>query len=101
MKFYQDKTSYKKVMAVDNSGTKAVLSASPGPNPERCEPQLFLASLGQVRTGVNYCFSSTVGRTLSKFGFPQTCVQFSNSTLLETLRPSEVVEMRFVTLHLA
>ena len=35
-------------MAFDNSGTKAVLSASPGPTPKRCEAQLFLASLGQV-----------------------------------------------------
>ena len=35
-------------MAFDNSGTKAVLSASPGPTPKRCEPQLFLATLGQV-----------------------------------------------------
>ena len=35
-------------MAFDNSCTKAVLSASPGPTPERCEPQLFLAALGQV-----------------------------------------------------
>ena len=35
-------------MAFDNSCTKAVLSASPGPTPKRCEPQLFLASLGQV-----------------------------------------------------
>ena len=31
-----------------NSCTKAVLSASPGPTPRRCEPQLFLAALGQV-----------------------------------------------------
>ena len=35
-------------MAFDNSCTKAVLSASPGPTPKRCEPQLFLVSLGQV-----------------------------------------------------
>ena len=35
-------------MPFDNSCTKAVLSASPGPTPKRCEPQLFLASLGQV-----------------------------------------------------
>ena len=35
-------------MAFDNSRTKAVLSAWPGPTPKRCEPQLFLASLGQV-----------------------------------------------------
>ena len=35
-------------MAFDNSCTKAVLSASPGPTPKRCEPQLFLAALGQV-----------------------------------------------------
>ena len=35
-------------MAFDNSCTKAVLSASPGPTPERCEPQLFLAALRQV-----------------------------------------------------
>ena len=27
---------------------KAVLSASPGPTPKRCEPQLFMAALGQV-----------------------------------------------------
>ena len=35
-------------MAFDNSCTKAVLSASPGPTPKRCEPQLFLPALGQV-----------------------------------------------------
>ena len=35
-------------MAFDISCTKAVLSASPGPTPKRCEPQLFLAALGQV-----------------------------------------------------
>ena len=35
-------------MAFANSCTKAVLSASVGPTPKRCEPQLFLASLGQV-----------------------------------------------------
>ena len=35
-------------MAFDNSCTKAVFSASPGPTPERCEPHLFLAALGQV-----------------------------------------------------
>ena len=38
-------------MAFDNSCTKAVLSASPGPTPKRFEPQLFLASLGQVIRG--------------------------------------------------
>ena len=38
-------------MAFDNSSTKAVLSASPGPTPKRCEPQLFLAALGQVIRG--------------------------------------------------
>ena len=38
----------KKVMAFDNSCTKAVLSASPGPTPKRCEPQLFLAAHEQV-----------------------------------------------------
>ena len=35
-------------MAFDNSCTKGVLSASPGPTPKRCEPQLFLAALGQL-----------------------------------------------------
>ena len=35
-------------MAFNNSCTKAVLSASPGPTPRRCEAQLFLAALGQV-----------------------------------------------------
>ena len=37
-----------KVMAFNNSCTKAVLAASPGPTPKRCEPELFLAALGQV-----------------------------------------------------
>ena len=45
---HQHRTSDKKVIAFDNSCTKAVLSASPGPTTKRCEPQLFLASLGQV-----------------------------------------------------
>ena len=35
-------------MAFDNSCTNVVLSALPGPTPKRCEPQLFLAALGQV-----------------------------------------------------
>ena len=35
-------------MAFDKSCTKAVLSASPGPTPKRCELPLFLASLGQI-----------------------------------------------------
>ena len=35
-------------MAFDNSCIKVVLSASPGPTPKRCEPQLLLAALGQV-----------------------------------------------------
>ena len=35
-------------MAFNNSCTKAVSSASPGPTPKRCETQLFLAALGQV-----------------------------------------------------
>ena len=38
-------------MAFDNSGTKVVLSASPGPTPKRCELPLFLAALGQVVHG--------------------------------------------------
>ena len=35
-------------MAFDNSCAKVVLSASPGPTLKRCEPQLFLAALGEV-----------------------------------------------------
>ena len=35
-------------MAFDKSCTKAVLSASPGPTPKRCELPLFLAALGQA-----------------------------------------------------
>ena len=35
-------------MAFDNSCTKAVLSAWPGPTPKRCELPLFLAALGQA-----------------------------------------------------
>ena len=48
MKFHQDRTSDKKVVASNDPGTKADSSASPGPTPKRCEPQLFLAALGQV-----------------------------------------------------
>ena len=48
MTFYQDRTQDKKVIALDNSCTKAVSSASPGPTPKRCEPQVFLATLGKV-----------------------------------------------------
>ena len=40
-------------MAFDNSCTKAVLSASPGPTPKRCELPLFLAALGQAVCGWN------------------------------------------------
>ena len=35
-------------MAFNNSCTKAVLLALPGPTPKRREPQLFLVALGQV-----------------------------------------------------
>ena len=35
-------------MAFNNSCTNAVLSASHRQTPKRCEPQLFLAALGQV-----------------------------------------------------
>ena len=35
-------------MAFDNSCTKAVLPAWPGPTPKRWEPHIFLAVLGQV-----------------------------------------------------
>ena len=46
--------------------------------------------------------SQTVDRTVTKFCLPpKTCVQVSSGTLLETLRPSEVVETRFVTPRLA
>ena len=47
--------------------------------------------------------SYTVGRTVSKFFLPpkKTRVQVSASTSLETLRPSEVVETRFITLQVA
>ena len=38
-------------MAFDNSYTKAVLSASPGPTPKRCELPLFLAAFGQAVCG--------------------------------------------------
>ena len=38
-------------MAFDNSCTKAVVSASPGPTPKRCELPLFLAALGQAALG--------------------------------------------------
>ena len=38
-------------MALDNSCTKAVLSAAPGPTPKRCELPLFLAALLQVIRG--------------------------------------------------
>ena len=38
-------------MAFDNSCTKAVLSASPGPTLKRCELALFLAALGQAIRG--------------------------------------------------
>ena len=48
MKFHHDRTSDKKVMAFDNSCTKAVSSASPEPTQKRCEPQLFSAAIGQV-----------------------------------------------------
>ena len=48
MKFHQDRTSDKKVVAFDNSFFKAVLSAWLTPSPKRCDRQLFLAALGQV-----------------------------------------------------
>ena len=38
-------------MVFDKSGTKAVLSASPGQTPKRCELPLFLAALGQTALG--------------------------------------------------
>ena len=38
-------------MTFNNSCTKAVLSALPGPTPKRCELPLFLAALGQAICG--------------------------------------------------
>ena len=38
-------------MAFDNSCTKAVLSASPGPTPKRCELPLLFAALEQAVCG--------------------------------------------------
>ena len=38
-------------MAFNNFCTKAVLSASPGPTPKRCEVPLFLAALEQAVCG--------------------------------------------------
>ena len=55
-----------------------------------------------VRVCTNAFSSQTVGRTVSKFCLPpKTRVQVSDGTSLETLRPSQVVEMRFVTVQLA
>ena len=42
-------------MAFDNACTKAILSASPGPTPKRCELPLFLAALGQAALGQAVC----------------------------------------------
>ena len=51
---------------------------------------------GQVWTSQNTCevlfFLNRDSHALQIWPTPQTCVQFPNRTLLETLRPSEVVE---------
>ena len=47
----------------------------------------------QVIRGVKRYFpSNRESHAVQIWPTPQTCVQFSNRTLLETLRPSEVVE---------
>ena len=48
MKFHQDRTYDKKVMAFDKSGAKAVLAAGLGNTSKRCELQLFLAGIRQA-----------------------------------------------------
>ena len=48
---------------------------------------------GQVRTGVKYYFFlNRESHALQIWPNPQTCMQFPNRTLLETLRASRVVE---------
>ena len=51
---------------------------------------------GQVWTNQNRCealfFLNRESHAVQIWPSPQTCVQFSNRTLLDTLRPSEVVE---------
>ena len=51
---------------------------------------------GQVRTSQNRCevlfFLNPELHAVQIWPNPQTCVQFSNSTSLEALRPFEVVE---------
>ena len=55
-----------------------------------------LDRFGQVRTSQNRCevlfFLNRESHTLQIWPTPKTCVQFSNHTSLETLRPSKVVE---------
>ena len=87
MQFHQDRTQDRRIRAFESAkndiARRVYMVTVLYVGPEKS---------GQVRTGVKYYFSSTVSPMLFKFCPPQTCVQFSNRTLLETLRPSEVVE---------
>ena len=67
-------------MAFDNSGTKAVSSASPGPTPKGCEPQLFLAALGQV-----VCCSKALDLGRLKMQFQQDWPKVKKLTALNFL----------------
>ena len=86
-------------MAFDNSGTKAVSSASPGPTPKRCEPQLFWVGPGEVdettfvqelSKAVTFCLASYPGE-----------ISYSNSAMRELSNDVLLLEVlpRKVALH--
>ena len=73
MKFHQDKTYDRKVMAFNNFCTKAVLSALPGPAPKRCELPLSLLHLDKLFmvgklliSEAELCRFSRIGQKISK-----------------------------------
>ena len=94
MKFHQDRTSDKKVMAFGNSCTKAVLSASPGPTPKRCEPQLFLDALGQVIRS-----SKALDLRSLNMQFQHDCPKDKNSTALLLFLPENLEKYRLTELY--
>ena len=65
--------------------------------PEHMVTVLWTGSdrFGQVRTGEVLFFLDHESHALQIWPTPKTCVQFSNRTSLETLRPSKVVETAF------
>ena len=81
-------------MAFDNSRTKAVLSASTGLTPKRCEPQLFMAALGKVIR-----FSKTLNLRILNMQFQHDWPKDKTITALLIFLPENLEKYRSTELY--